>query len=75
MNFVLDLATVGIITIAIVNRLKAEVGKIKSYWWTIIAFVIGSGLYIVSIYAPQVVLGALFAGLIGSGIYDIYKKQ
>ena len=75
MDFVLDLATVGLITVAIVNRIKAEIPAIKSYWYTVISFVLGAGLYITSIYAPQIVIGALFAGLIGSGIYDVYKKQ
>jgi len=74
MEFVLDIATVGLITIAIVNRIKAEV-TLKSFYYTIIAIVIGAGLYAVSVYAPQVVIGMIFAGLIGSGIYDIAKKQ
>ena len=74
MEFVLDIATVGLITIAIVNRIKAEV-TLKSFYYTIIAIVIGAGLYAISVYAPQVVIGMIFAGLIGSGIYDIANKQ
>jgi hypothetical protein len=74
MNFVLDIATVGLVTIAIVNRIKAEV-TLKSIYYTIIAIVIGAGLYAVSVYAPDIVIGMIFAGLIGSGIYDVYKKQ
>lgn len=74
MEFVLDIATVGLITIAIVNRIKAEV-TLKSFYYTIIAIVIGAGLYAVSVYAPDIVIGMIFAGLIGSGIYDIAKKQ
>ena len=74
MNFTLDIATAGIITIAIVNRIKAEV-KIPSFYYTLIAIVLGAGLYLISVYAPDVVAGCLYAGLIGSGIYDIYKKQ
>ena len=74
MEFVLDIATVGLITIAIVNRIKAEV-TLKSFYYTIIAIVVGAGLYAISVYAPQVVIGMIFAGLIGSGIYDIANKQ
>ena len=75
-NFVLNLATIGLVTVAIINRIKAESSPtVKSYVWTIISFVIGAGLYLANIYAPAIVIGALFAGLIGSGIYDIYKKQ
>jgi hypothetical protein len=74
MDFVLDIATVGLVTIAIVNRIKAEV-TLKSIYYTIIAIVVGAGLYAVSVYAPDIVIGMIFAGLIGSGIYDVYKKQ
>lgn len=74
MDFVLDIATVGLVTIAIVNRIKAEV-TLKSIYYTIIAIVVGAGLYAISVYAPDIVIGMIFAGLIGSGIYDVYKKQ
>ncbi len=74
MEFILDIATIGLVTIAIVNRIKAEV-TLKSFYYTIIAIVVGAGLYAVSVYAPDIVIGMIFAGLIGSGIYDIAKKQ
>ena len=73
-EFTLDIATVGIVTIAIINRIKAEVPTIKSYWYTVMAVAVGAGLYAVSVYAPQIVIGCIFAGLIGSGIYDAYTK-
>ena len=74
MEFILDIATIGLVTIAIVNRIKAEV-TLKSFYYTIIAIVVGAGLYAVSVYAPDIVIGMIFAGLIGSGIYDIANKQ
>lgn len=73
-GFILDLATIGLITVAIVNRVKAEAPAIASYFYTLIAIGVGAILYAVSVYAPQVVLGFIFAGLIGSGIFDLTKK-
>jgi hypothetical protein len=68
-------------TIAIVNRIKAEVKPIKGYWWTIISALLGAGLYAISIFAS----GAAFTRellptfiLIGSasaGIFDVYSKK
>lgn len=75
MNIILDFATIAIITIAIVNRIKAETPTINSYWYTFMSIAIGAGLYAVSIYASDVIKGFIFAGLIASGIYDIAKKQ
>jgi len=75
MNIVLDFATIAVITIAIVNRIKAEIPPIKTYWFTLMSIAIGAGLYAVAIYASDVVKGFIFAGLIASGIYDVYKKQ
>jgi len=75
MNIVLDYAIIAAITIAVVNRIKAEVPAIKSFWYTLISIAIGAGLYAVSIYASDVVKGFIFAGLIAPGIYDVYKKQ
>ena len=74
-EFVLDLATIGLITVAIINRLKAEIPPIKSYFYTLMAIAIGAGLYAISVYAPPVVFGFIFAGLIASGIFDIYAKR
>ena len=74
-SIVLDLATIALITVAIVNRIKAETPAIKSYWYTLISIAIGAGLYAVSIYAGDTVKGFIFAGLIASGIFDIYAKR
>jgi len=74
-TFVLDLATIGLVTLAIVNRIKAEVPAIKSYFYTLMAIAIGAGLFAVKTYAPPVVLGFIFAGLVGAGIFDVTKKQ
>ena len=75
MNTVLDYAVIAAITIAIVNRLKVELPEIKPIFYTLISIAVGAGLYAVSIYANDIVKGFIFAGLIASGIYDIYKKQ
>ena len=74
-EFVLDLATIGLITVAVINRIKAEIPPIKSYFYTLMAVAIGAGLYAVSVYAPPVVFGFIFAGLIGAGIFDVYSKS
>ena len=74
-NIILDYATIALLTIAIVNRIKAELPAIKPIFYTLISIAIGAGLFAVSIYASDVVKGFIFAGLIASGIYDVYKKQ
>ena len=74
-NIILDFAIIAAVTIAIINRIKAELPEIKPIFYTLISLAIGAGLYAVSIYAGDVVKGFIFAGLIASGIYDIYKKQ
>jgi len=74
-NIILDFATIAIITIAIVNRLKSELPEIKPIFYTLMSIAIGAGLYAVAIYASDVAKGFIFAGLIASGIYDVYKKQ
>ena len=61
-------------TIAIVNRIKAEVPTLKSYWYTIIAFGVGAVLYFIGLYAPTQVTIPLAIGLAASGIFDAYKK-
>lgn len=72
--FVLDLATIGLITVAIVNRIKAETPAIKPYFYTLMSIAIGAALFAIQTYAPPVVLGFIFAGLIGAGIFDVYNK-
>ena len=75
MNTALDFAIIAAITIAVVNRVKAELPEIKPIFYTLISIAIGAGLYAISLYASDVVMGFIFAGLIASGIYDVYKKQ
>jgi hypothetical protein len=75
MNIVIDLAMIAAITIAVVNRIKAELPEIKPIFYTLISIAVGAALYAVSIYASDIVKGFIFAGLIASGIYDVYKKQ
>jgi len=75
MNIVLDFAIIAAITIAIINRIKAETPAIKSIYYTLMSIAIGAGLYAVSIYCNDIIIGFIFAGLIASGIYDVVKKQ
>ena len=75
MNTALDFAIIAAITIAVVNRIKAELPEIKPIFYTLISIAVGAGLYAISLYASDVVMGFVFAGLIASGIYDVYKKQ
>ncbi len=73
-NIVLDYALIVFITIAIVNRIKAEAPALKGFWYTLIAIAIGAGLYAVSLYAPDVVKGFIYIGGAASGIFDVTKK-
>jgi hypothetical protein len=74
-NIILDYATIALLTIAIVNRIKSELPAIKPIFYTLISIAIGAGLFAVSLYANDIVKGFIYSGLIASGIYDVYKKQ
>jgi len=73
-NIVLDYALIVFITIAIINRIKAEAPALKGFWYTLISIAIGAGLYAVSLYAPDVVKGFIYIGGAASGIFDVTKK-
>ena len=64
------------ITIAVVNRIKAEVpqGIIKSGYYTLISMAIGAALYAIAIYANPIVFTFITVGLGASGVFDIYSK-
>ena len=64
---------IGVVVYAIVERIKAEVKALKSFWYTLISVVVGAGLFAIFVYAPVIVLGFLFTGLLASGIFDITK--
>ena len=59
------------ITIAVTNRIKAEVPELKSFWYTLISLGVGAALYFIGAYAPVAVTIPLTIGLIASGIYDV----
>ena len=71
------LILVGVIVIAIVERIKVEVkesGKtLKSYWYTIISAGIGAFIFALFLYAPVIVIAFVFVMLLGAGIFDITK--
>ena len=62
-----------LMTVAIVNRIKAEGPKLKDFWYTLISIGVGAGLYAISLYAPVVVQGFVFIGAAASGIFDVAK--
>ena len=70
----IEIAVIVAVVIAIVNRIKKEVPPIASIWYTAMAFVVGAIVYIVVLFAPEIVTTILFIGLAASGIYDIFKK-
>ena len=72
---VLNVGMIVFITIAVINRIKAEVKPLASYWYTIMAVVIGAGLYAVALYAPPVVAGFVCIGGASAGIFDVYSKK
>jgi len=68
-------AVLVLVTIAIVNRIKADAPALKGFWYTIIAFGVGAVLYFIGLYAPIIVTVPLTIGLAASGIYDAYSKK
>ena len=74
-EYVLDIATIVLVTVAIVNRIKAEIPEIKSFWYLIMSIGIGAALYAVSLYLPQVVTNFILVGAAASGIFDVYAKR
>jgi Fe2+ transport system protein B len=64
---------IGVVVYAIVERIKAEAPSLKSFWYTFISMGVGAGLFAIFVYAPVIVLGFLFVGLLASGIFDITK--
>ena len=67
-------AVLVLVTIAVVNRIKADT-NLKGIWYTFIAFGVGATLYFIGLYAPTEVTVPLAIGLTASGIYDAYKKK
>ena len=70
----IEIAVIVAVVIAIVNRIKAEAPELASYWYTVMSFVVGAIVYVVVMFAPEIVITILFIGLAASGIYDIFKK-
>jgi Fe2+ transport system protein B len=66
------LILIGIIVIAIVERIKAET-TLKSFWYTIISIGVGCGIFAIFVYAPVIVIAFLFVGLLASGTFDLTK--
>jgi 1,4-dihydroxy-2-naphthoate octaprenyltransferase len=65
---------IGIITIAVVNRIKDLVKDLKGFLYTLMAMAIGAGIFAIFLYAAPIVLAFLFVGLLASGTFDITKE-
>lgn len=61
----------GIVTTAIVERVKAEAPKLKGFIYTLISMAIGAGIFAIIVYAPIIVIAFVFVGLLASGGFDI----
>ena len=70
----LNVALIVFITVAIINRIKADAPPLKSFWYTVISVGLGAALYAVALYAPPVVVGFVCVGGAASGIFDVYAK-
>lgn len=75
MSVTFDYVLIVAMTIAIVNRIKAEIKPIPSLWYTLMSIVVGAGLYAVSIYTSDIVKGFIFIGLAAAGIFDVYARK
>ena len=62
---------VGIIVIAIVERVKTEWKGQKGWVYTLLSMGIGAGLFAIFMYVPVIVIAFLFVGLLASGVFDI----
>jgi hypothetical protein len=69
-------------TIAIINRLKAEIDVPPNMgWiWTIVAFLVGPALYSIGLassggFSVEVIPTLLFIGLASAGIFDVYSGK
>ena len=71
---VLNITLIVLITIAIVNRVKAE-SNWKDWHYTLLSVGIGAALYAVSLYAPPVVTAFIYVGGAASGIFDVFKSM
>ena len=61
----------GIVTTAIVERIKAETPKLKGFIFTLISMAVGAGVFALIVYAPIIVIAFFFVGLLASGGFDI----
>ncbi len=69
----LNAGLIVLATIAIVNRIKEE-ATLPNWSITLISFGVGAVLYVIGLYAPEVVKTIILIGLAASGIFDISKK-
>lgn len=76
MSITFDYILIVAMTIAIVNRIKAELPKpIAGLYYTLMSVVIGAGLYAVALYTNDIVKGFIFIGLAAAGIFDVYARK
>ena len=70
----LNVALIVFITVAVINRIKADVKPLPSWAYTVISVGLGAILYAIALYAPPVVVGFICVGGAASGIFDVYSK-
>ena len=69
----LNAGLIVLATIAIVNRIKEE-ATLPNWSITLISFGVGAVLYLIGLYALDVVKTIILIGLAASGIFDVTKK-
>ena len=69
----LNAGLIVLATIAVVNRIKSEV-TLPDWAFTLVSFGVGAVLYVIGLYAPDVVKTIILIGLAASGIFDVTKK-
>lgn len=70
----LNVALIVFITVAVINRIKADVKPLPSWAYTVISVGLGAILYAIALYAPPAVVGFICVGGAASGIFDVYSK-
>ena len=71
----LDLTVLVAITIALVNTIKQATGDRLGMWYTLISFGVGFIVYLIGLFAPDIVKVGLSIGLVASGIYVTAKTH
>lgn len=72
LNF-LDIATIVLVTVAVVDLIKKATDNKLGDWYTLISAGVGAVIYAIGLFTPEIVQGFIAVGLIASGLYVIKK--